>query len=340
MRVLLVNNYDMEVQQAGWQSGQNGSHHLWGLVELEQHGFSTAILPYRRVGWLSDLRPQRWGDGDQELRVLARWNYDILYAAASPPVMGLCFLRALGLFPKPIVCLIHHPLPGGRQPALYVRGMDRIICLSRYVAAQTIDCFPEAASKVQVLQWGWDLSFQPSCPPGGSYILSVGKTLRDYDTLCQALREVPVSAKIIASADSAPKVELPPNVELHTGGYASNIYRESELRPYYEGALAVAVPLANVKMLTGLTSLLEAMACGKPVVVTRNCCLDIDVEGLGCGLWAEPEDAQSWVRALRFLLEHPREAKEMGERGRSICESSYNITRFGQQLASVMNSLR
>lgn len=340
MKVLFVNNYDAQQIHDGWQSGKNAAHHLWGITEFRNYGINVEILPFR-----SDRRGQwprlaRYGDLDQELRALRHNDFDALYAAAAPIVMGLGFLRSLGLFGKPIVAIMHHPLPGGRYPTMCVRGMDGILCLNGYVEKQLRGMFPEIVEKTRVVEWGMDTDFIVPAREGGEYMLCEGKTLRDYDTLCAALQRTPAPTKIFTTEDNIP-ANAPACVDIVPAGgkHASLSEVGRRIAESYNDAFVVAVPLKSHNMQLGLTSLLAAMARAKPVIITRNVCFDIDVEKEGCGLWVEPGDADGWVCAIKRILEHPAEAVEMGRRGRRLCETRYNIKRFAAVVAGVIKSV-
>jgi glycosyltransferase involved in cell wall biosynthesis len=341
MRILVVNNYNLHNGIYNWKAGLGGRQHLWGASEFERRGHAVDYLEFQKHTWLNRCVAPRWGDLDQQLRTyLSSSRYDLIFAAAGSVVMGLGFLRAAGLFRKPIVALIHQVPPGGRHTRFCLKGLDRIACLSSRVAKHLCTTFPECRGKTAVVEWGWDLDFPLSKACLGQYVFSVGMLLRDYDTFCQALRGIGVPAVIACSRACAPKVPLDENTKLLSVEVGGNWICERDLRKYFSECLAVAVPLGRMaqECLTGLTSLLEAMANAKPVLVTRTPMLDIDIEKEGCGIWVEPGDVAGWGRALRYVVDNPQAAREMGRRGRRLCELRYNIERFGDQIAHLLEA--
>ena len=69
-------------------------------------------------------------------------------------------------------------------------------------------------------------------------------------------------------------------------------------------------------------SVLEALAAGTPVVVTRTCPWQA-VESAGCGFWVE-HDAQAIARALLDILSNPILAATMGKKAQQLVRSNYS----------------
>jgi glycosyltransferase involved in cell wall biosynthesis len=69
-------------------------------------------------------------------------------------------------------------------------------------------------------------------------------------------------------------------------------------------------------------SVLEALAAGVPVVVTRTCPWP-EVATAGCGFWV-PQSAEAIAAALLDLLSDPIGARAMGERGRALARTKYS----------------
>jgi glycosyltransferase involved in cell wall biosynthesis len=93
-----------------------------------------------------------------------------------------------------------------------------------------------------------------------------------------------------------------------------------------------AVP--NNRMMSS-NKLFEAMMLGKPVVVNRGTSMEQKVSTLNCGLVVEDGSPESLARALRFLMEKPALAQQMGDNGRRAYERRYQWQFMADRLAKL-----
>lgn len=70
--------------------------------------------------------------------------------------------------------------------------------------------------------------------------------------------------------------------------------------------------------------ILEAMACGVPVVMPESSAFPEIVGEAGCGILVEPESAGKLADGLREMLDHPKR-REIGQKGRQAVERNYHV---------------
>lgn len=80
--------------------------------------------------------------------------------------------------------------------------------------------------------------------------------------------------------------------------------------------------------------LFEYMAAGRPVVASDFPHYRRIVEEAGCGLLVDPLDPEAIARAVRWMLDHPDEAREMGEKGRRLIREKYHWEAEGRRLVA------
>lgn len=74
----------------------------------------------------------------------------------------------------------------------------------------------------------------------------------------------------------------------------------------------------------GNTKIFEEMMAGLPVICTDFLLWKEFVERYHCGICVNPSDADEIASAIRYLLDHPEEANQMGENGRRAIKEEFN----------------
>ena len=208
------------------------------------------------------------------------------------------------------------PLKSRMIKTLRLSGrISAILCYSRQQErfAQSIG-FP--AEKVHRIAFQVDEKFflPPEKTGPGIGVVSVGRELRDYPTLFQAMDGTGIPVTVVASSpwskreDQTRQREIPGNVVLRKG--LSSI----ELRDLYRSAAVVVVPLMNVDWPAGVTSLFEAQACGRPVVVSASEGI-MDSLDPGAAVTVPCGDAMGLREAVMDLISKPDKAASIGIAG-------------------------
>lgn len=85
--------------------------------------------------------------------------------------------------------------------------------------------------------------------------------------------------------------------------------------------------------------LFEFMACRVPVIASDLPFFRKIVHDQGCGLVVNPLDLQAVADAIIYLIEHPEEARRMGERGEELVRTKYNWDSESRRLLAFYESL-
>jgi alpha-maltose-1-phosphate synthase len=84
-------------------------------------------------------------------------------------------------------------------------------------------------------------------------------------------------------------------------------------------------------------SLIEAMACGRPIVASRSGAIDEVVNGSAA--LCQPNDFFTLFEALKPLVHSPEKRAELGERGRQRALDRYDLATHAEQLSDVYQGL-
>ncbi|MFZ4395438.1 MAG: glycosyltransferase family 4 protein [Kiritimatiellia bacterium] len=205
----------------------------------------------------------------------------------------------------------------------------RMFCYSRRQEQFVREKLGVPAEKVRRIAFQVDeLFFTPAEPSGpGRGVVSVGRELRDYPTLFQALGNTDVPVTVVASSpwsrrsDRTAARPIPANVALRKG------LASEELRELYRQAAVVVVPLQNVDWPAGVTSLFEAQACGRPVVISASEGILDSVEP-GAAVTVPCGDAGALRDAVLRLIRNPSEAAALGRAGREAVLRGRTLDQF------------
>ncbi len=335
-RVLFINVSGGSATWRKYTSGLIPSNRLWGCVELLRNGYEVGV-----ASALPDFYLHRNPlPHDLKLRHAIRsWLQpdDIIYCAHNT-LYWLPFLRKLGFLKQRVVSLLY-----AREPLKFATGHDGIIALNPAAEDHARRLAPGA--KVTRLSWGMDMDFFPQLPYQPETFLACGRTNRDFPTLNGAARKTAARIRLIAHGVPASLV-WPDNVEIVQGGpgWEDRLTYRDLLDNYYahsSGSLVVVRHDPTEETACGFTNLLEAMVMSRPVILTRTSALktELDIDAAGCGLFVPAEDSDSLAAAITHLNNEPEQARQMGERGRRLVESYYNMERFGSEMHAFFESL-
>jgi glycosyltransferase involved in cell wall biosynthesis len=112
-----------------------------------------------------------------------------------------------------------------------------------------------------------------------------------------------------------------------------------QLRALYARAAVVAVALRPNLHVSGSTVVLEAMACGRPVVVTRTPGMSAYVRDGETGLLVPPGDADAFAAAVEQLLADPERAAALGRAARAAVETSASSAAQAASLAAIVRTV-
>jgi glycosyltransferase involved in cell wall biosynthesis len=153
-------------------------------------------------------------------------------------------------------------------------------------------------------------------------LLAAGRSGRDYGTLVRAIKDLHNVSLTIVCDQSEPLKDIKETDQVtilrHCYGFA---YLEQ-----IEKASIVIVPLMVEDISAGQMVLIQAMAYGKPIIVTRAATVLDYVEDQKEALLVDRGDVNQMRTAIETLLANPAMRLSLGRAGRQAYETRFNQT--------------
>lgn len=237
------------------------------------------------------------------------------------PVIGFAALfKKFRLINKVrLYTFVHHL---GNRPQLY-SGYDKIFFLSEILMEEAKRRYPNLAEKMVYLEWGPDMPFYEEtyktlsnkvCPDK-PVVISNGKTARDIKLLESACEELDIPSIVVTDSLKSKSANI-----VTSGKKGRNAITYVELMKYMSQSDISVIPIVKRKEkanLCGLTSFLDALALGQPIVMSDNTNISVDIEGLGMGKLYKADDKEDLKAKLKFFVDHPERIREYGDRARA-----------------------
>ncbi len=83
----------------------------------------------------------------------------------------------------------------------------------------------------------------------------------------------------------------------------------------------------------------EYMSVGLPIIISNFPKLKKLILDIGCGIPVDPTNPEEIAKAIEYLIEHPEEAKQMGENGRKAVLEKYNWEHEEKKLLRIYEEL-
>lgn len=323
----------------------------YGLHHLRDHGFEVTLGDRELTGSTARVaRSARYRTGGLEL--VETINATAPFQRRGTDVT-LCYDERTGvpaalLAPRsryaPVVTGIGWlTSPAEAQPTL------RRLAARALGRAATV--WTQCSAMVPVLTEAWDLPRPARFVPlgidtefyaeqpwdeAGPTVVSAGEDrFRDHDLLVEAVRSVHVDLPDV-------RLELATALPVTLEPELGTLYTErmdGRMRDLYRRSSVVAVALKPTSTGSGLTVVLEAMASGRPIVVTDNPGVPDYVEHGVTGLLVPPGDPLAFADALASLLTDPARCRRMGEAAGLRAREQFTSAAMSAHLAELLREV-
>lgn len=216
--------------------------------------------------------------------------------------------------------------------AVRSRAVDRILCYSASEVPYYEALFDVRPGKFVAVPLG----LGDAAPDAGKtrpsaerYILSAGKSNRDYDFLSHALAGSPYPVHILCGDAPCPHAE---NFRIERGTYGQ-AYFEQLARCF-----CVVIPLREKHISSGQLALLQAQMFSKPVIATRTDTTQEYIRDGETGFLVEtPQQLQG---CLRRLYTQPQLYERIAQNGRRAFLQQHSVERMARAIGEILRKLQ
>lgn len=252
------------------------------------------------------------------------------------PGLGIAFAEGQGLL-RLIVSTLYRVSLGGTS-VIFQNPDDRDVFLqNRLISASQAHLIPGSGVDVDV--------FRPSPEPGGeAVVMLAGRLLRskgipEFVAAAKRIRGDGIAARFVIVGEPYP--DNPDSIQpqeliawqkegaIETWGWHDNMA---------EVIAQTSIICLPTRYKEGLPRLLvEAGACGRPVVTTDIPGCRLIVRNGENGQMIPPGDVDALAEALKMLIQNPALRRKMGQRGREIVEQEFSVERVIARTLDVYN---
>ncbi|MCM1080042.1 MAG: glycosyltransferase [Bacteroidales bacterium] len=347
MTVYFYHTQDLNYIYREWKAGKFPGHLLYGATHLPDEGIEVVMHRHSANNGNRIISAIK-----NTVKILfCKEKFDAVYATKYNGIELLIFLRAIGLYRKPVILWHHQPVivsegwVKNRLSRLFYKGIDHMFFFSDHILEASLATGKVSRDKVQQCPWGADLDFYDRLTAGNTVMrkdfISTGKERRDMPTLLAAFGKCrDQHLDLITAADCCGTnyeemlsvTSIPENVSV-------TINRTMWIPELAERILphkCICICCKETNYTVGLTTLVEALAFGMPVIISKNPNQPFDAGKEGCGITVDYNDAEGWSNAIRYIADHPEAASVMGKRARELAGSTYNIARCAHVVAETL----
>lgn len=330
-----------------WKQFRFPGHILYGLPLLENYGIRPVMHPYKAFSSRMKLMFYT-----ARKILFCREKFSAVYGTSFRGLELIILLRALGLYRKPVVVWHHTAIRRSSNPLreafsrLFYRGIDHMFLFSRRLIADSLAARKVSPHKLQLVHWGPDLAFydhlldEQTARTRRHGFISTGKERRDIRTLLEAFARTGEELEVYISEECngipyrqiADSLRLPANIRIH---YTEGVIPYVLARKVAEARFIIICCL-DYPYTVGLTTLVEALALGMPVICSRNPYFEMDIDKEEIGITVPYGDTEGWANAVRRLATHPEEAERMGRNARRLAEERFNLEIFSREIAETL----
>lgn len=321
---------------------------LYCIADIESLGYDI-VAP----------ETKRYGVASKKLNLYYTWlliktanQYDVIYSPYYQGLEWLIYLKAIGLFRKKIVVWHHNPIEdvpkkllSRLRRKLFFRGCDALLFFTKTLRELSLNkgCSSE---KMFVVAWGPDMAYfdniriaYSQCK--GNYLMS-GSDSRDFDSAIEAFsKESSIIFDVYPPSDDLYDKYRNQYDNIHVFKLEHNNVGYEKVAKATANCKAVIIltkPVPGRKLPSGLTSICEAVALGKPCIITDNPYFSEEMRHADFAKFVKVGDVEGIRKAIVELEENPQLRQQMSEAALAYARK-YSSENTAKQLVEIFKNI-
>ena len=341
MKILCVSGYP------AWEKVSQGkmpSHHLFGIhemVERYEERDDQSIRGILRSDVFSDggyVDFYFWKPGKNNILKQAKEllayskNYDVIFDQLNRCSIYLGLFKKIGMMKCKLLTIMHHP-PYDLQ--LKISDSDGYVFFNEDYKTLAEKACAKKSNKYYVNEWFPDVEWYDKIQDNGNFrtdafYIDNGKSRRDREILIKAAESEKIRVDYAGNENGESGYARPYCVDLK-----NDIAMVQRLKQYK----AVVIPvLKNQKYKIGplgITSFLDCIALGLPLIASDNVCFAKEITQKGLGRLYETGNQESLVNALKIMVEDT-ESYNSHIKNIRLYRINHNIKNYSKSLVEIL----
>jgi len=282
-------------------------------------------------------------------------SIDLIYSPYPNFLDFIIFLRSIKIFSKKIIIYQQSTVTKKKgflgyyiRQKLYYKGVDKLIFLDKKTASDSIKTGLVTKKQTFVVNWGPDVEqykriLDKSIKKEGIKdikFISTGKDSRDFNLMFEAFCNLNAKFEFyLTDLDLVGKFKKKyNNINVHYLEESKDS-PQIALKATMDSDVSIVICKPTRPTANGYTALCEAMGLGKPVILTENPYMPIDVEKEGFGKTVPVGDIVALRKAINSFYNDPELVAEYSKNARMYAEKQCNSTILGNQLDKLIQNL-
>ena len=209
--------------------------------------------------------------------------------------------------------------------------IDVFVCTSQTFCDYCAEAFEEPAERFVFLPFGvndFTKRVDMSVPPTNDYILSLGRSNRDWDFLIDSMAGTNYPLRIVC--DELHRDNLPGNIHVYNDVWGDDSFE------FIKNCRFMIIPIQDGKIGSGETVLLQTMSFSKPIIITKPSCLADDYVTDGETGLVVAKDKNELLAAVECLWNNQILYDKISNNCRRLYETKHSLLSYGQYVGRTL----